>query len=64
MTEELSITNASYVSDYKVSLEFNDGTEDTVDFGPFLQSSKNQEIRKYLDIDLFKEFRVIDGDLD
>lgn len=61
---DLSIVKASYLSDYKIELEFNDGKSQVVDFAPFLNSSRHSGIRKYLDLKAFKEFKIVDGDLD
>ena len=35
-----------------------------VDFGPFLKNSKHPEIKKYLELEKFKGFQIVDGDLD
>jgi hypothetical protein len=56
--------NAKYTRDYKIELEFNDGKVQIVDFGPFLNLSGHSEVRKYLVLDEFKKFQIIDGDLD
>ncbi len=61
---DLNITNAKYINAYKIELEFNDGKIQVVDFAPFLNSSKHPEVRKYLDLKLFKQYKIIDGDLD
>lgn len=60
----LSIVKANYFSDYKIELEFSDGKSQIVDFAPFLKSSRHSEIRKYLDLETFKKFQIVDGDLD
>ncbi|MBC74699.1 MAG: hypothetical protein CME64_01665 [Halobacteriovoraceae bacterium] len=62
--DNISIKSAKYLSDYKLELEFNDGKVQIVDFFPFFNASKHSEIRKYLNLELFKSFEVIDGDLD
>lgn len=62
--ENLSITQASYINDYKIELTFNDGKIQVVDFGPFLKNSKHPEIKKYLELEKFKGFQIVDGDLD
>jgi hypothetical protein len=59
----LYVTQATYVKDYTVQVRFNDKTEQIVDFSPFLLSSSHPSIRKYLDLSLFKQFEVKDGDL-
>lgn len=49
--------------DFKLRITFNDATERTVDFGPFLRGSRNPLIRAYLDPGAFARFEVRDGDL-
>ena len=63
-TRSMSIVSAEYVAGYVLRLGFSDGHEQTVNFEPFLSSAKHPEIRKYLDLDLFRAFRVVNGDLD
>jgi hypothetical protein len=59
----IAIEQAKYVEDYVLQLEFSDGKEIEVDFGSFLHQSLNPLIRKYLDVDIFKQFTVEYGDL-
>lgn len=54
---------AEYISGYKLRLNFNDGQENIVDFEPFLSKSLHPSIRKYLNLDNFKKFRIINGNL-
>ena len=65
LTEDIviDVRSAEYVEGYKVRLCFSDAQERIVDFGPFLQSSLNPMIRKYLNLDEFKCFSVEHGDL-
>ena len=58
-----AIEQADYVEDYVLQLKFSDGKEVRVDFGPFLHQSLNPLIRKYLDVEVFKQFTVEYGDL-
>jgi len=62
-TEYLDVTDAKYVSDYKIKLSFNDGMVRVVDFGPFLAKARNPDTTDYRDLNKFKSFRVEDGDL-
>jgi len=64
MSKILSIIEAIYVDDYRLELNFNDGKSVIVDFGPFLKSSSQPEIRKYLDRQSFRSFQIVEGDLD
>lgn len=59
----VSVSKAKMVGDYVLRIFFSDGARGDVDFGPFLTSSTNPMIRKYLDLDLFQSFTVQNGDL-
>lgn len=59
----VSIESVDYVEDYILHLKFSDASEKKVDFGPFLERSLNPLIKRYLDIDLFKDFTLEHGDL-
>ncbi len=59
----LEIKIAEYVEGYKLRLLFSDNKERIVDFEPFLQTSLNSMIQKYLNLDHFKNFTVKHGDL-
>lgn len=60
----LKVVKAKYLKEYKISLEFNDGKIHTIDFEPFICSSKNPSIAKYKDLTLFEAFSITDGDLE
>ena len=59
----ISITSAEFIRDYKIKLTFSDGTEKEIDFGPFLRNAKNPMARKYLDKELFRNFKIEYGDI-
>jgi hypothetical protein len=59
----LEITEASYLTEYKVRITFNDGTVRVVDFGPFLAKAHNPDTTDYRDLKKFKSFRIENGDL-
>ena len=60
----LRIKKIKHVGDYKLKLSFNDGNEQVVDFNPFLSSSLNSLIRKYLSREEFMKFELDNGDLE
>lgn len=60
---EIIIVKAEYLADHKIEISFQDGKKQIVDFGPFITTSNNPEIKKYLNVELFKLFTVVDGDL-
>jgi hypothetical protein len=59
----LEITEAKYMSGYKIRLKFNDGTVRIMDFEPFLRKSNHPDITKYRQMRKFKSFRLDYGDL-
>jgi hypothetical protein len=59
----IEIINARYIGDYAIRINFKDGFSKLVDFKPFLESSLHPSIRKYLDEEKFKEFQIVDGNL-
>lgn len=63
MNQIINISSASFLGDYRVSLQFDDGKQQTVDFKGFLMRSKHPEIRAYLDLAKFADFRIEYGEL-
>jgi hypothetical protein len=61
--ELIEIKTAKYIGDFAIRLFFSDGLNRLVDFKPFLESSLHPSIRKYLDEDRFKQFQIIEGNL-
>lgn len=59
----LEVTEAKYVSGYKLLLTFSDGAVRVVDFGPFLAKARNPDTTDYRDLKKFKSFHIQDGDL-
>ncbi len=60
----VKIEKVEYLGCHKLKLLFNDGTEQKIDFSPFLSSSLNPLIRKYLNPEEFKKYELDDGDLE
>ncbi len=59
----ISISDVCYSESFKIKIIFNDGTERIVDFEPFLINSQHPQIKKYLNIEKFKNFLLVDGNL-
>ncbi len=59
----IDIKSDRYVGDFAIRIYFSDGVSKLVDFKPFLESSLHPSIRKYLDESKFKEYKIIDGNL-
>ena len=60
---EIFIEEAAPVGDYRLRLVFSDGAKRIVDFGAFLKSSSNPQIRAFLEPSAFARFVVSNGDL-
>jgi hypothetical protein len=63
LTNVIEITSATYIGNYAINIAFSDGAEKTVNFKPFLTKSLHPSISKYLDETLFKQFKIVDGNL-
>jgi hypothetical protein len=61
--DHVAIKSERYVGDFVIRILFSDGVSKLVDFKPFLESSMHPSIRKYLDESRFKEYQIIDGNL-
>lgn len=59
----INILAASLVGDYRISITFDDGTEQTVDFRPFLTTAVHPDIRRWLDPAQFADFHIEYGEL-
>ncbi len=59
----VDVVQVEQVAAHQLRLAFSDGTRRTVDFGPFLLSSRHPEIRSFLQPEKFASFKVEQGDL-
>jgi hypothetical protein len=59
----INIVSAEHLGDYRIRLGFDDGTEQTVDFQPFLSHARHPDIRAWLDPARFTAFRLEYGEL-
>jgi len=62
-TDLIEINSAVYIGDYAIRLFFYDGVCKLVDFKSFLETSSHPSIKKYLDETKFKQFIILDGNL-
>ena len=63
LTNLIEIKSAKYIGDYAIRVSFSDKTEKLIDFKPFLLNSLHPSIAKYLDENLFRQFKITDGNL-
>lgn len=61
--QEMRIVSAYYLGDFTIRVLFNDGTEQMVDFEPFLTKALHPSIKKYLNENEFSNFAIKDGNL-
>ena len=59
----LKIEKAVWDKNYIIKLLFNNAMTIVVDFEEFLKNSHHPEIKKYLDLELFKQFAIVNGNL-
>jgi hypothetical protein len=59
----IHIVTAEQAVDFRIRLRFDDGTEQTVDFKPFLTHTLHPDIRAWLDPVRFATFRIEYGEL-
>jgi hypothetical protein len=63
LDEDFKIKSAQYQGDLTLRIEFTDGLVRVVNFRPFLENAHNESIRSYLDEKKFKDYNIIDGNL-
>jgi hypothetical protein len=59
----IEIISARYIGDYAIRIFFSDGSNRLVDFKEFLENSLHPSIRKYSDESKFRDFKIVDGNL-
>ena len=60
--ENSRIKQANYLTDYKIVFQFNDGTQQIVDFSNYLKKYKHPQYEKYKNKKLFKTFKIDNSD--
>jgi len=59
----IRVLSATYISDYKVLINFSDGTRQTIDFQEFLENNRHPQFSGYLDLKKFRKFRIERGNI-
>lgn len=59
----INIVSAIQLAGYQLSVQFDDGKTQIVDFRTFLSQSRHPEIRAFLDPQRFTTFRIENGEL-
>ncbi len=59
----ISVTNAEYLSGYKIKIHFNDSNEQIVDLENFFSTHSHPQYNKYKNPEFFKKFKIESGNL-
>ncbi len=62
-TDLIEIVKAEYKDQLRLHLWFSDGVETIVDFKPFIDKARHPLFRKYRDVNEFRKFRILYGNL-
>jgi len=62
-SDVIEIVSAEYLGEFVIQLLFNDGIVRQVDFKSFLNKSLHPTVRTYLNETKFKQYKIIDGNL-
>ena len=54
----LHVTDAKYIGDYKISVEFNDGCRFIADFESVIKSDHRPIVQQLADINTFRDFAL------
>ncbi|MCF0050071.1 DUF2442 domain-containing protein [Dyadobacter sp. LJ53] len=57
----IHVIAADYLSEYKILIKFNDGTQQVVDFEDFLMTNRHPQYDEYLDYKRFQQFKIEKG---
>jgi hypothetical protein len=57
------VTNATYLQDYQINIEFSDHSSRVIDFEPFLKENPHPQWNKYNNLNYFKKFKIENGNL-
>ena len=63
MATIVKLISVECLSGYKILVKFNDGTQQLVDFEPFLTSNPHPQHNDFKQYERFKEFRIEKGTL-
>jgi len=63
LTDVIEVISAIHIADHTIKVSFSDGTEKIVNFKSFLTKSLHPSISKYLEENLFKQFKIVEGNL-
>ena len=59
----IMVTDATYIQGYRIKIAFSDNSSRVIDFEPFLKENPHPQWNKYNNINLFKKFKIENGNL-
>jgi hypothetical protein len=62
-TNYIRLTNAKYLGDYKVELQFDDNVTRQIDFSVFLNNHSHPQYNKYKELTNFRKFKIAAGNI-
>jgi hypothetical protein len=60
---DINVNSATYDGGYALLISFSDGLQKRVDFSPFIESIQTSYLKKYKNIDKFKDFKIEEGNV-
>ena len=57
--KNINIIQVKYINGHKLELKFDDDLTQVIDFSSFLNSSKHPEVKKYLDVNMFNQYKKL-----
>jgi Protein of unknown function (DUF2442) len=63
LIESVEVVSATYLTECKLHIFFSDNTEQTVDFQPFLETTPDRSLKKYLHPEHLQGFKIFNGNL-
>lgn len=63
LPEIVNILRAEAAGEHRLTLHFDDGSQQCIDFGPFLRQAIHPAIRTFLDLARFADWRLEYGEL-
>jgi hypothetical protein len=63
ITENITVASARHLGGHRLEIEFSDNTRRVIDFKPFLERFSHPDYDRYMDVDEFKKFGIVDGNI-
>jgi hypothetical protein len=61
--ENITVASARHLEGLRLEIVFSDGARRIIDFRPFLERFSHPDYDKYMDVDEFKKFSIMDGNI-